>query len=162
MWLRFDEVDKSRRFNKICRLYSCLGLATFVRCDKLPDKAADLSIWVIMRCYFYSHEKFEYLCYVRLKHVFLPLASHTTHLYLCFATQMALLGFIHSNLLLKRQVNLYSLSMIPLFLPPPSQVFTLEHMTTGIVSERVHMAGYPRGWEHIFEFFWNRKILGLV
>ena len=24
------------------------------------------------------------------------------------------------------------------------------------------MAGYPRGLEHIFEYIWNRKILGLV
>ena len=38
----------------------------------------------------------------------------------------------------------------------------LEHVMAGIVREIVHMAGHPRGWEHIFEFFWNRKILGLV
>ena len=31
--------------------------------------------------------------------------------------------------------------MIPLFLTPLGQVFTLERMTTGIVREKVHMAG---------------------
>ena len=30
---------------------------------------------------------------------------------------------------------------IPLFLPPPSQVFTLERMTTGIVRESAHGGG---------------------
>ena len=34
--------------------------------------------------------------------------------------------------------------MIPLFLPPPWQVFTLEHMMTDIVRERVYMAGEER------------------
>ena len=42
-------------------------------------------------------------------------------------------------------------------LPTPWQVFTLDHMTTGIVREKVHMVGYPRGWEHIFEIFLKRK-----
>ena len=34
--------------------------------------------------------------------------------------------------------------MIPLFLPPTRQVFMLEHVTTGIARERVHMAGGTR------------------
>ena len=61
------------------------------------------------------------------KVTFLPPFSHTLLLYLCLTSQMALLEFYHDSSLLS-----------PMWL-----VFTLEHVTTGIVWERVHMAGVP-------------------
>ena len=57
--------------------------------------------------------------------------SHTLLLYLCLASQMALLGFHHDSSLFTS----------------PLQVFMLEHVTTGIVRGRVHMAGVPKRLE---------------
>ena len=42
------------------------------------------------------------------KEVFLPLASHTTHLYLCFASQMVLLGFIEISFRSEKSISMAS------------------------------------------------------
>ena len=55
---------------------------------------------------------------------------------------------IHRDLLSKQKVDLYGFSMIPFFVPP---FLTIIHAVAhdDRHCERVHMAGYLRGWEFL-------------
>ena len=80
---------------------------------------------------------------------FYPLASQTTQINLCFVIQMALLGlFIEISF----QSELFHDSS--LFAPPVTSHPKSQGYSNPLGEREV---GYPRGWEHIFEFFWYRK-----
>ena len=91
------------------------------------------------------------------------LFSHTMHLYQCFATQMALLGlFIEISFQNNKSISMAFQWFLSFYLPVRS-IHAGAHVYRHCKIEFTLLGT----WEDvsiffIFEFFWNRKVLGLV